>query len=426
MKTLIRNAKVLTMAGGPIETKDIGIENDHIKYVGNVPDSFEADYIVDGDGHLAMPGLINAHTHSSMSLLRNYADDLPFWEWLTEKVWPIEEKMGPEEVYWGTMLSNAEMIKSGITAYADMYFYSAETAKASVEAGLRCSIAQGLIGSSDKDQEKLNATRQLFKEWHKTGDGLITVMAGPHAPYTCDDAFLTKVIELCSELNIPIHTHLSESEKEVKDSLNKNGRSPIQHMAHLGLFKHHTLAAHCVHLLEEDVDVLRDQGVHVVHNPSSNLKLGNGISPVSKLLSSGVNVSIGTDGSSSNNNLNMFEEVHLAALLAKGSTRDPAVLPAFQALEMATKNGAAALNLGHETGTLEPGKKADLILVNLEQPHLYPHFQLDASMVYSAQASDVRTVMVNGKILMEKGELKTIDLEKTYHEIKRITKKLVG
>ncbi len=424
MKILIKNAKVLTMSGEPIERKEIGIENDRFTFVGNAPEGYEADIVIDGEGHIAMPGIVNAHTHSSMSLLRNYADDLPFWEWLTEKVWPVEEKMGPEEVYWGTMLSNAEMIRSGITAYADMYFYSAETAKASLEAGLRCSIAQGLIGSSDKDKEKLEATRQLYREWHMTGDGLITVMAGPHAPYTCDDAFLTKVIELCAELNLPIHTHLSESEKEVKDSLEKHGRSPIQHMNHLGLFKQHTLAAHCVHLRDEDFEILRENQVHVVHNPSSNLKLGNGISPVSRLLLSGVNVSIGTDGSCSNNNLNMFEEIHLAALLAKGSTRDPAVLPAYQALEMATKNGAAALNLGSETGKIQTGMKADVILVDLEQPHLYPHYQLDASLVYSAQASDVRTVIVNGKIVMEKGELKTIDLEKTYYEIKRITNKL--
>lgn len=426
MKTLVKNALVLTMTGEPIEQKDIGIEDDRIAFVGAMPGSFHADLTVEGAGHLAMPGLVNAHTHSAMSLLRNYADDLPFWEWLTEKVWPIEEKMGPEEVYWGTMLSNAEMIRSGITAYADMYFCSAETAKASMEAGLRCSIAQGLVGSSNKDHERFNATRQLFRDWHKTGDGLITVMAGPHAPYTCDDAFLTKVIELCTELNIPIHTHLSESEKEVNDSLEKHGRSPIQHMNQLGLFKHHTLAAHCVHLLEEDFDILRESNVHVVHNPSSNLKLGNGISPVAKLLTSGVHVSIGTDGSSSNNNLNMFEEIHLASLLAKGSTFDPAVLPAFQALEMATKNGAEALNLGNETGTLQRGMKADLILIDLEQPHMYPRYQLDASLVYSAQASDVRTVIINGKIVMEKGELKTIDLERTYHEIKEITKKLVG
>jgi len=426
LKRLIQNAHVLTMNHEAISVQAIGIENDRIVFIGNVPVDFQPDETIEGKGMLAMPGLVNAHTHSAMSLLRNYADDIPFWEWLTEKVWPVEEKMGAEEVYWGSMLSMAEMIRSGITSFADMYFLSEETAKAAIESGLRCSIAKGLVGSSEQDDQRLKDTRQMVRDWHQAGDGLITVMAGPHAPYTCDDGFIQKVTDLCQELSIPVHIHLSESKKEVEDSLSKHGRSPIQHMHHLGVFEHHTLAAHCVHLLPEDFQILSEQGVHVVHNPASNLKLGNGIAPLAQMLASGISVSLGTDGSASNNNLNLFEEMNLAALLAKGATQDPTVAPAYQVLKMATINGARALNLHRHVGTLEPGKKADLILIDLNQPHLFPHYHLDASLIYSAQASDVKTVMINGKIVMERGEMKTIDLEKMYDHIKRISHKLLA
>ena len=423
---LIKNSSILTMTTEPIRKGSIGIENDRILFIGDVPDTFQADNTINAEGKLAMPGLINAHTHSAMSLLRNYADDIPFWEWLTEKVWAVEAKMGAEEVYWGSMLSIAEMIRSGVTAFADMYFFSEETARAAAESGIRCSVAKGLVGSSEQDEQRFQDTRELYRNWHQAADGLITVMAGPHAPYTCDDSFIIKVSDLCTELDIPIHIHLSESKKEVDDSLAKHGHSPIQHMSQLGVFQHHTLAAHCVHLMPEDFEILSHPNINVVHNPASNLKLGNGIAPVAQMLSAGINVSLGTDGSSSNNNLNLFEEMNLAALLAKGTSQDPTVLPAHDVLSMATIHGARALNLHSQVGILERGKKADVILIDLEKPHLYPHYQLESSLVYSAQASDVDTVIINGQIVMEQGELKTIDLEKTYHKIRHITDKLIG
>jgi len=227
MKILIKEAQVMTMWDQTLAKKSIGIIDDTIAFVGEIPEDFQEDKIIEGEGFLVMPGLVNAHTHSAMSLLRNYADDIPFWEWLTEKVWPVENQMGAPEVYWGSMLSIAEMIRSGVTAFADMYFLSEETAKAAVQGGMRASIAKGLVGSSENDADRLAGTKELTRTWHRAENGLITVMAGPHAPYTCDDAFLHKVTNLCDELNIPIHIHLSESLKEVEDSLSSMAAHPF-------------------------------------------------------------------------------------------------------------------------------------------------------------------------------------------------------
>ncbi len=424
MNILIRNATILTMDSEELVKGNIGIEKDRIAFIGNKPETFEADYEIEAEEHLAMPGLVNAHTHSAMSLLRNYADDIPFWEWLTEKVWPIEEKMNDKDVYWGTMISIAEMFRSGTTAYADMYFHSEETAKASCEAGIRCSVAKGLIGSSEEDEKLFADTRGIHRDWNGAGDGIITVMAGPHAPYTCDPGFLHKVMDLCAELRMPLHIHLSESEKEVEESIKKFGKSPIAHVHALGLFQHHTLAAHCVHLVPGDISLLKEGGVHVAHNPLSNLKLGNGTAPVTEMHQAGINLSIGTDSSCSNNNLNLFEEMKMASLLAKGRTADSTVLSAFETLKMATINGYKALNLDESLGKLKAGSKADLILIDMNQPHWYPHQNLKSSLVYSSQGSDVSTVIVNGKIVMEKRELKTIDLQRVKYESDKIVDRI--
>ncbi len=425
MKILIEKASVLTMTDAETGIRQIGIEDDTILFIGSPPDGFSPDKVIDGTDCLVMPGLVNAHTHSAMSLLRNYADDIPFWEWLTEKVWPVEERMSADDIYWGSMLSIAEMIRSGITSFADMYFQSEATARAAADSGIRCSIAKGLIGTSDEDNKRFLDTRRLVNDWHQTHDGRITVMAGPHAPYTCDDSFIGKVLDLCVELKLPVHIHLSESKKEVNDSMEKHGHSPIQHMNRLGVFNHHTLAAHCVHLMPDDYGILQENYVHVVHNPASNLKLGNGIAPLSKMLQAGIVVSLGTDGSSSNNNLNLFEEMNLASLLAKGINQNPAVVPAYEVLRMGTINGAKALNIDNHVGTLEAGKKADLILVDLKKPHFYPRYNLISSLIYSAQASDVKTVIINGQIVMEDRVLTTIDIERTYDHINTICDRLL-
>ncbi|SDZ27724.1 5-methylthioadenosine/S-adenosylhomocysteine deaminase [Proteiniborus ethanoligenes] len=426
MNILIKNASVLTMTDHAelINNASVFIEDGKIKGIGGNSENLKADKIIDGTNKLVMPGLINSHTHIAMSLFRNYADDLPFWPWLTERIMPLEEKLIPEHVYWGSMLSIVEMIKSGVTSFADMYFFMDEVAKAVDETGIRASLSIGMSDSGDQDL-KINNAKKYYDSWHGKADGRITVMAGPHAPYSCEPSFLHKVINMAAEKGMGIHIHLSESKKEVEDSYNLRGKSPIKHVHDLGLFELPTLAAHCVHLSDEDIAILVDKKVNVANNPGSNLKLGNGFARVEDMLKKGVNVALGTDGSASNNNLNMFEEINLAALVNKALKGDTTSIPAATAVKMATLNGAKALGLEKEVGTLEVGKKADIVILDLNKPHFYPRYNLVASLAYSAQASDVETVIVDGKILMENYELKTIDVEKVMYNAEKCAKSLI-
>jgi len=426
MNILIKNALVLTLNDDDriLENANIAIEGQYIKYVGEIPADFKANRVIDANNKLVMPGLVNSHTHIAMSLFRNYADDLPFWSWLTEKIWPLEAKLTAEHVYWGSMLSVAEMIRSGITCFADMYFFMDETAKSVEESGMRASLCRGLAGDEDGDQ-KLVETRAFFNNWHRKADGRINILAGPHAPYTCNPEYLRKVIELAKDINTGIHIHLSESKKEVEDSYSNYGKSPIKHVYDIGLFELPTIAAHCVHVSDEDIDILAENNVSVANNPGSNLKLGNGFAPVEKMLKRGVNVALGTDGSSSNNNLNMFEEINLAAIINKAVNYDTTSVPAITALKMATINGAKAVGLENEIGTIEAGKKADIIFIDLNKPHFYPRYNLVSSLAYSAQASDVETVIIDGKIVMENYDIKTIDLEKVIYNAEKSAKALI-
>lgn len=428
MNILIKNAYIITMNEKEevLENADLAIENDRIKYVGNVPADFKADKIIDGSKKAVLPGLINAHTHMAMSLFRNYADDLPLHEWLTQKIWPIEDKLTSEDVYYGTMLSIVESIKSGVTCFSDMYFFMDDTAKAALESGIRARLAWGMIGVRADDDSRFDITRRFYNDWQGSGDGRITVMAGPHAPYTCSPEYLQRVADFAKEMNLGIHIHLSESEREVKENYEKFGKSPIKHVYDLGIFDVPVTAAHCVHLSDEDIDILKEKNVNVVYNPGSNLKLGNGFAPVVKLLQKGVNVALGTDGSSSNNNVNMFEEINLSAILNKGVTGNPTVVPAIEALKMATINGAKALCMDKELGSIEENKKADIIIVDMNKPHFYPMHDVVSSMVYTAQGSDVETVIINGNIVMENYEIKTVDIENLYYNVERCIKRLIG
>ncbi len=428
MKILIQNATILTMneKNELLLAQSIATEDDKIVYIGEVPDSFQPDKVFDGLNKVVMPGLINAHTHIGMSLFRSYADELPLWEWLSEKIWPIEENLTDEDVYWGSMLSIIEMLQSGITCFNDMYFFMEETAKAAEKAGIRARLARGVTGQDASDNWKLDESQQLFHKWQQKADGRITIMLGPHAPYTCSPEFLLKTMQRAKNLNVGLHIHLSESKKEVEDSFSAYGLSPVAQLEQLGLFALPTIAAHCVHLSDEDMEILAKHQVSVVNNPGSNLKLGNGFAPVEKLLAKGVNVALGTDGSSSNNNLNMFEEINLAALINKGANGDPLSIPAITALEMATKNGAKALGMEDEIGSLEIGKKADLIMLDFNKPHLYPKFNIISSLAYSAQASDVETVIINGKIVMEEREIKHLDLAEVFAKVQSSATRLIS
>lgn len=428
MRILIKNTDVLTMTekNQILSNVNVSIESGMITHIGEIPEDFTPEKIIDGREKLVMPGLVNSHTHIAMSLFRNYADDLPFWPWLTEKIWPLEEKLIAEDVYWGSMLSAIEMIQSGITSFADMYFFMDETAKAVSESGLRASLVRGLAGNGPEEYSKIEEALDFYKQWHGKDNGRITVDAGPHAPYTCSPEYLKKVIEMAGDHNMRIHIHLSESKKEVEDSYEKYSKSPIAHVNDLGLFELPTMAAHCVYLSDEDIDIMAKKGVHVLNNPGSNLKLGNGFAPIDKLLKAGVNVALGTDGPSSNNNQNMFEEISLAGLINKGINNDSTSVPAMTALKMATINGAKALGLDDSIGTVDVGKKADIILIDMKKSHFYPKHNIASSLVYSAQASDVDTVIVDGKVLMENREIKTIDVEKVMYNTEKQAKELIN
>ncbi|HLR34484.1 MAG TPA: amidohydrolase [Tissierellales bacterium] len=430
MNTLIKDITVLTMGEErePIKDTNIYIEGNEIKYIGELKEEFRVDKVIDGKRKVALPGLINGHTHIGMSLLRNYADDLPLHDWLTQKIWPVEAKLIGKDVYWGSMLSIVEMIRSGITCFADMYFFMEEVGKAIEESGIRGVLSRGTIEEDDEklNKEKIEYTRDLYKNWHGKANNRIKVMVAPHAPYTCSPDYLKELIALADELNAGIHIHLSETKKEVDDSFEEHEKSPIKHVYDLGLFKRPTLAAHCVHVSSEDIEILKKNNVQVVNNPTSNLKLASGFAPVEEMLNKGVNVALGTDGSSSNNNLNMFEEMHLASIINKAVNKNATSIPAIKALEMATINGGKALFWDDEIGSLEVGKKADLILVDMDKPHFYPIHNIVSALAYSAQASDVETVIVNGRIIMEDYYIKTVDEERIIFETEKIGKDLVN
>ncbi|CAK7084858.1 amidohydrolase [Tissierella sp.] len=426
MSILIKNIKLVPMDGKNelIESTNIYIVDNKIMHIGEIREDLHVEKIIDGNNKIAMPGLINAHTHIGMSLLRNFADDLPLHDWLTKKIWPTEAKLNADDIYWGSLLSMVEMIQGGTTAFCDMYFFMDEVGKGLEESGMRGVLTRGLI-EDDQAQIKLNETRELFKNWNSRGNGRIKVMVAPHAPYTCSPDFLKESFKLAKELNTGIHIHLSETKKEVDDSFKLYGKSPIKHVYDLGIFDTHTIAAHCVHVDDNDIEIMREKNVYPVNNPGSNLKLASGFAPVDKMLNRGISVALGTDGSSSNNNLNMFEEINLAAIINKAVNLDAVSVPAISALEMATINGAKALNWDKEIGSIELGKKADLILIDIDKPHLYPHHNIISSLAYSVQASDVDTVIVDGKIIMEKREIKTLDVEKIKFMAEKHAKDLI-
>ncbi|MTI79857.1 MAG: amidohydrolase [Firmicutes bacterium] len=428
---IIRNADILPMTGERevINNGEIAISANKILSVGeagSAPENFQPDKEIDASGMVAMPGLINCHTHAAMTLLRGYADDLPLMEWLNDKIWPIEGKMQPEDIYYGSLLACLEMIKSGTTTFADMYSEMDRVADAAGESGMRAVLCRGLIGIAPNGDEALADGIEFARAYNGVANGRITTMMGPHAPYTCPPEYLEKVMAAADELDIGIHIHLAETLTELEDIKKQHGKTPIQLMDSLGMFKYFTLAAHCVHVDDEDIKILADNNVGVVHNPESNMKLASGISPVNKMLKAGVKVGLGTDGASSNNNLNMMEEMRSAALLQKVSNMDPTVMPAYQTLEMATVGGAKALGMEQEIGMLKQGLKADIILVDFNAPHLHPRHDNFAHMVYSAHSADVNTVIINGELVMQNRQVLTLDEEKILAEVEKCTKELLS
>jgi len=421
---LMTNAIVLTMDEelNQFDPGAVALSGDSILAVGTdqeIRKAYTAPQEIDCEGKVVMPGLINAHTHVPMTLLRGLADDLRLDVWLMGYMMPVErEFVSPDFVRLGTQLACVEMIRNGITCFADMYYYEEQVARAASEAGLRALCSQTVLKFPTPDaqsyEESLSEAREFIQRWKV--HPLIVPSVAPHSPYTCTDDILRATAELAVEFDIPLHTHLAETETEVENSRALNGMPVVPYVKKNNLFDAKVLAAHCVHIDEGEINTLHHHSVGVAHCPSSNLKLASGAAPVSSMLSVGLNVGIGTDGPASNNDLDMFEEIRLAAFLAKGITGDPTTVPASTALSMATRLGAKAMHMGDITGTLEPGKRADLIIVDLSTLHNAPRFHRNkvnvySQLAYTAKSTDVRSVMVNGQWLMRERELVTLDNE---------------
>lgn len=426
MRLLIRGALLLTMKENDKPfSGDILIEQGRIAAVAPRWEG-RADEVIDASGMLAMPGLINAHNHTPMTLMRTFCDDLCLMDWLKKKMLPVEARMEEEDIYWGAMLAMAEMIRSGTTAYADMYIHMDHVARAVIDSGMRASLARGLVFLEDDGGKRLEEALSLIERWTGAGSGRITAMLGPHAPFTCPPEPLTEVIELARDRGVPVHIHLAETKEEVIRIRERYGQTPTEYLYHLGLFEHtHVLLAHAVHLTRRDLRLLRGMRGGIAHNPVSNLKLGCGIAPVCDMLAQGLTVGLGTDGAGSAATLDMFTEMKAAAWLQKVDQSDPAVLSARQVLRMATIEGAKLLGIDDRVGTLEAGKQADLILIDLQKPHLQPLHDPYALIAYSATGADVDTVIIDGRVVMRRRQLKTIDEEELFRQVETRVPRLV-
>ncbi len=410
-------------AGGArdvLRETDIYIEGTRITAMGKKPEGFLEEKVIDGKDRLAIPGLVNCHTHSYMSFMRNVADDLSFMDWLFGSIDPIEQQMTDEDTYWGACLAIIEMMKSGTTCFNDMQMNIHQTTRAVKESGMRAVISRGLIGSGNDEAGQMRL-RQAYEERDAAADcERLSFMLAPHAPYTCDEGFMRIVSEEAKKNHMGIHVHLSESESEIEQIKEKYGCSPIEMADRNGLFDVPAIAAHCVQITKSDMEILKAKNVSVVTNPASNMKLGNGFAPVPEMLDMGINVCIGTDGAASNNSLNLFHEMSLLALIHKGVKRTPQCISAKENIRIATINGAKALGLEKEIGSLEVGKKADIAILNLNSPSLTPRNNLIAGLSYSANGSEVETVIIDGKITMENRKILTMDEDLVYKKINEI------
>ncbi len=408
----------------PVEPESVTYENHALvvndgKIIDLLPSSnaiqkYQATTLEKLDEHIVMPGLINSHTHASMSLMRGIADDLPLMDWLQNHIWPLEQKwVGETYVRDGSDLAIAEMIRGGTTCFNDMYFFPEITAQQAIHHGIRASIGLILIDfpsawaeNSDAYIEKGLALHDQIRQ-----QALITTPFSPHAPYTVSDEPLKKIRSLADELELPIHMHVHEILHEIEEQQKKTGQTPLQRLHGLGLLRPSFIAVHMTQLSDEEVNLVAETGTHIVHCPESNLKLASGFCPVAKCLEAGINVAIGTDGAASNNDLDMFGEMRTAALLAKGVANDASVVPAKTALEMATINGAKALGIADKTGSLTIGKAADVIAIKMDQLEVQPLYEPISQIVYATNRQQVTDVWVAGKQLLKDRNLTTINVD---------------
>lgn len=385
-----------------------------------------ADEIIDAEGKVAMPGLINCHTHTPMSILRGVAEDQELEVWLEESIWPLEAKLTASDVYYGALLSCLEMIKNGVTCFADMYFYEEEVAKAVKESGLRAVLAPGILeaGDMERGERMLKDAIRIYKRYNGLDDNRILVWLGPHAIYSCSLSLLKTIRNEALSLRTGIHIHLAESRETVDLVKSEYGKREVPLLKDIGFLGSDVLAAHGIYLNPNEMLTLAKYQVRLSYNPVSNMKLASGTPRIKDMLDLGIIVGFGTDGPASNNSLDIFETMKVGSLLQKVFYRDPRVLPVKKTLEMATLGGAEALGLNEIIGTLKPGKRADIILVDLQKPNMVPAHNLYANLVYSCRGSNVNTVIVNGKILMKNRVVITLDEDQVIKNASRIAERL--
>ncbi|MCR5627875.1 MAG: amidohydrolase [Lachnospiraceae bacterium] len=406
-----------------VEKHTIYIDGKYIAGIDKEPEGFKADKVIDGTDRLVIPGLINAHTHTYMTTMRNVADDLSFMDWLFKTIDPIEQQLTDEDAYYGSLLGQMEMIKSGTTTFNDQQMHIHQTTKAVKDSGMRAVISRGLVGDKyDKEDVRL---KQALEEM---GDGAdcdrLTFLLGPHAPYSCGPEYLKMIADVARENGYGIHMHIAESQTETDNMKKDHNCTPTEYVRDAGIFDSPTIAAHCIRVSDSDMDIMKQNNVSVVTNPASNMKLGNGFAPVPEMVAKGINVCLGTDGAASNNSQNMFSEMRLLGLIHKGTHDTPQCISAKQTFRMATLNGAKALGLEKEIGSIEVGKKADLAILRLDVPSMMPNNNLIASLVYSANGSETDTVIIDGNVVMENRIINTLDEAKIYSKIKEIINRL--
>lgn len=424
MNTLIKNAIILDMTERDKSYRgDIKIENGKISDNPN----FIADREIDATDMICIPSLINAHTHTSMGFMRNYKDTAPdLMSWLNE-IFPIEAKLEPDDIYWGSQLALSEMISTGCTAFNDMYFMMDQTCEATHQAKMRANIGMTLFGSVKDNQDRIIPNSKIADKYLSKSNGLIKFNVAPHAIYTTPLETYLFARDWLKERGGDLHTHMSETMTEVNNCLKEFGQTPLMYLEKNNAFKDiKAVLAHGVYLSDDELSICKDKEMSIVHNPSSNCKLASGIAPISKFRKRHVNVAIGTDGASSNNNLNMMEEMHLAAMLSCVSTMDPIANTPYDIIKMATTNGAKALSIDDKVGTIEVGKDADIILIDTKKPHLTPINDPFSAVVYSAQGSDVDTVFCKGEMLMQNRKLLTIDVELAMKETNKKWKEILN
>ena len=427
MKYRLKNGFLLLFDGEKffVKQEDLFINENRIEAIGEIGIDKPDEYTVfDATDRLIMPGLVNLHTHVYMNFMKNSADDVPFNEWLFNRIFPIEAKMEKADFYWSTMFGCIEMLKTGTTAYLDMHICENECARAATDSGMRAFIGKCITGT-DLYTDAYDSFRSAMREKEQYESDLLKFVLSPHSIYACSEKLLSQINEEAYKHNMLKHIHLSESDKELADSLAQYKRTPVEYLSDIDFLDNKTIAAHCVKLNESDMDIIADKKVNVATNPSSNAKLGNGIAPIVPMLDKGINVCLGTDSAASNNTLNMFREMGIFSLLHKAYTGSSTVLSANEVLKSATLNSAKALNSEKKFGIIKRGALADLIFINLNSPSLFPNNDVISSLCYSANGSEVESVMINGKFVMKNSVITSIDCERVYYEVKRIAEKYI-